>query len=203
MIGPPLKCIDADALLESGQDCSCLVPAAGESEANHADAGVSAAGERRGLDCKKPLDIRRHQHRLLETRGNVWIEPARLRVCRDRLLVEPAIPARVHEPGEQFRVIAMPARFAKQPHDGLLGVPHVGLEIGVELVRDRKPRVQRERAAERFLGTLFAVERAANVFADDAMTPADVRPRRSKAGIELDTALVQFPGLRKPIIIAP
>ena len=32
-----------------------------------------------------------------------------------------------------------------------VGVAHVGLEIGVELVRERQPRVELERAAERRL----------------------------------------------------
>ena len=89
--------------------------------------------------------------------GHVGIEPARFGVRRDRLIEEAAVAAGVHQPGEELRIVAVPVRFAEQPDERVLRLADVGLEIRVELVRDRQARVERERAAERLLGARLAV----------------------------------------------
>ena len=54
------------------------------------------------------------------------------------------------------------------------------LEVRVELVCDRQPRAERERAPEGFLGTRLAVERRLDVLADETMAstePVSMPPR--------------------------
>ena len=90
--------------------------------------------------------------------GTFGIEPARLGVRGDRLLEEPAVAAGVDEAGEQLGVVAVAVGLAQQPHASrACAWPDVGLEVGVELVRERQARVELERAAERLLGARLAV----------------------------------------------
>ena len=72
--------------------------------------------DRRRLDGQEPLDVARHQQRLLEAGGDVRVEPARLVVRGDRLLVEPAVAAGVDEPREQLRIVAVAVGLAEQAH---------------------------------------------------------------------------------------
>ena len=158
----------------------------------------SAPGdERRRRDRQEPLDVARHQHRLLDAGGDVGIEPARLLVRGDRLVEEPAVAAGVDEPGEQLRVVAVAVRLAQQPHDRARRLADVRLELRVELVRHRQARVELERAAERVLGARLAVGATLDVLADHAVAAAELRPRRREVGIQLQAALVEVARLRE------
>ena len=148
----------------------------------------SAPDRRRRFDREQPIDVAGHQQRLLEAGRDVRIEPARLGVRGDRLLEQPAVAARVDEPGEQLRIVAVTPRLAQQPHERALGLADVGLQVRVELVGDRQPRVERERAAEGLLGARLAVGRAVDVLADHAVAAAEPRPGGREPRIELEAA---------------
>ena len=112
------------------------------------------------------------------------IEPAGLGVRGHRLLVEPAVTARVDEAGEELRVVAVADRLASRRTSACSRVSDVRFEVGVELVRDRQPRVELERATERLLGALFAVgHRLMNL----PMTRWQ-RPSRAHAGAKLGSS---------------
>src|SRR5260370_33497323 len=66
------------------------------------------------------------------------IELPRAAMRSDRRLEEPAIPARVHEAGVEVRISAPLTRSPHEPEHRLLAAPQIGLEIGVEMVRDRQ-----------------------------------------------------------------
>ena len=127
----------------------------------------------------------------VEARRDVRIEPACLGVRGDRLFVQAAIAAGVDEPGEQLRIVAVTVGLAQQAHDGCLRLADVRLQVRVELVRDRQPRVEREGAAEGVLGAQLAVGRGVDVLADDAVAATEVRPRGSEPRIELEAPLIQ------------
>ena len=111
------------------------------------------------LDGHEPIDVPRHQQRLLEARGDVRVEPACLGVRGNRLVVQTAVAAGVHQPGEQLRIVAVTVGLAEQADERSLCLTDVGLEVRVELVRDRQVRIELEGAAQGLLGTLLAIGR--------------------------------------------
>ena len=111
----------------------------------------SPVAERRAAWTPAAVDVAGHHHRLFDAGGNVGIEPPRLVVRRDRLLQQPAVAQRVHEPGEELRLVAVPRRVLSRRTIARWRLPDIGLEVGVELVGDRKPGVERQRAVERLL----------------------------------------------------
>ena len=80
--------------------------------------------------------------RLLDAGGDVRIEAPRFGVGGDRLLEQARIAARVHEAREELGVVAVARGLVQQPDDGVARPAGVGLEVRVELVRDREPRIQ-------------------------------------------------------------
>src|SRR6478609_3491956 len=109
----------------------------------------------------------------------------------DGLLVEATVTTSVDQPGKQLRIVAMARRFAEQPHHRARRLADVRFEVGVELVRRRVARVERERAAEGLLGAGFAVGRPVDVLADDAMAPSEPGPRRGEARVAIDRLLIE------------
>ena len=69
----------------------------------------------------------------------------------DGLLEQAAVAARVDEPGEQFRVVAVLSRLPQEADHRARRSAHVGFEVRVVLVRDREARVERDGAIERLL----------------------------------------------------
>ena len=84
------------------------------------------------------IEVGGHEQRLLHARRHVRIEPARLVVRGDRLLEKPAVSARVDETREDLGIVAVPGGLVQEPHERLLRMTDVGLEVGVVLVR--RPR---------------------------------------------------------------
>ena len=134
---------------------------------------------RGALDGQEPIDVARHEQRLLEARRDVRVEPACLGVRGDGLFVQAAVAARVDEPGEELRIVAVTVGLAEQAHQRAVRLTDVGLEVRVELVGDRQPRAQRERAAERVLGALPRCRASASMYLP--MTRWQ-RPRCAHAG---------------------
>ena len=100
-----------DGLRMSSSILARLVAAAGQSRARSRGCRRRPPATTRGrLDRQEPIDIAGHQQRLLEARGDVRIEPARLGMRGDRLVVQAAVAARVDEPGEELRIVAVAAR---------------------------------------------------------------------------------------------
>ncbi len=124
--------------------------------------------------------------------GDVGIEPPCFHVRSDGLLVQAAVAARMYESGEEFGIVAVALGFAEQAHQCARRLADVGFEVGVELVRDREPRAQRERATKRFLGSCLAVGRRLDVLANQAMAPAKVGPCRRETGIQFDARAIQI-----------
>ena len=140
-------------------------------------------------DREQPLDVARHQHRLLDARGDVRVEPPRLLVGGDRLLEEPAVAAGVDEPGEELGVVAVALRLAQQPHERRPRLAGLRLEVRVELVRQREPRVELERAAQGLPRRAPSLSgRAVDELADHAVAAAELRPGGSEARVELEAA---------------
>ena len=131
---------------------------------------------------------------------DVRIETGRLGVGRDRLLVETAVTRRMHNSGEEFRVVAVAGRFAEQANERVLGAAAVGLEVGVVLVCNGEPRIQVEGTTETLLGALVTVRRRIDVLADDAVAAAEPRPRRRERRIEHDAAFVELARPRQSVI---
>ena len=98
-----------------------------------------------------------HHQRPFDAGRHVRIEPARLGVRGERLVVQPAVAAGVNEARKQLGIVAVPAGFAQQAHERTLGLADVGLEVRVELVRDRQARVQLQRTAQGLFRALLAV----------------------------------------------
>ena len=138
---------------------------------------TSAGGSNASRRSTSPV----HEQRLLDARRHVGIEPPRLGVRGNRLLEETAVAARVDETCEEFRIVAMPVGLVQQTNESTLRLTDVGLEIRVELVRDRQMRIELERPAECVLGPRLALGRRSHVLADHAMTAPEVRPRRGKS----------------------
>ena len=97
----------------------------------------------------------------------------------------------MNETGEELRIVAVPVRFAEQTLERPRRLTDVRLEVGVELVRDRQPRVERERTAKRFLGARLAARCDVDVLADDAVAASEPGPGRGEARIDLQTLLVR------------
>src|SRR5262245_17256742 len=106
----------------------------------------------------------------------------------------------MNEAGEKFGIIAVALRLADEADDGVLCVTGVRLEVGVELVGNRQARTQRKRTTKGFLGQPFAVAGGVDVFSDDAMASPELRPRGSKAWIEIETAQIQVSRLNEAIV---
>lgn len=124
---------------------------------------------------QQPLQIARHQQRLLEARGHVRIETPRLVMRSDRLLEESAVSTRMHQAREQLGIVAVALDRSEQTHQRVRRMSGVGLEVREVLVRDRKPWTQLERATKR--------------------VPREVR-------IQIDAALVQLARLRELLVLA-
>src|SRR5687768_2852317 len=174
------------------QRVASLVVPSRQSEADDANHLVAPRNDRRHLDSQQPLDVSRHQQRLLEARWDIRIEPARLGVCGDRLCIEPAVATGMNEPGEQLRIVAMTVGFVQQAHDGSRRLADIRLEICIELVSHRKTRVELERLPERLFSVRLTLWSAHDVLADHPVAATEVRPRRSKAWIQLQAALIQL-----------
>ena len=100
------------------------------------------------------------------------------------LFVEAAVAAGVDEPREQLRIVAVAVGLAQQAHERRLRLAHVRLEVRVELVRHRKPRVELEGAAEGLLGARVAVGRASM----NLPITRWQRPRCAQAGAKLGSS---------------
>src|SRR5687767_1793303 len=101
----------------------------------------------------------------------------------DRLIVETAVPAGVNQAGKELGVVAMAGGLAEEARQGVLRAAGVGLERGVELVRDRQPRIERNRALERVFRQRLAVGQVLDELADHAVTTAKVGPGRCETRI--------------------
>ncbi len=168
-----------------------FVEASREAERHHADVLVGAEGDARRLERQQTLEVPRHVQRLLDAGGHVRIEPPCLAVRGDPLLVEAAVAAGMDETGKQLGIVAVATGLAEQPHQRPFRESHVGLEVRVELVRDGEARIERERAAKRLFGSRLAVRRDLDELADDAMAPAQVRPRRREPRVEVEALLIE------------
>ena len=130
------------------------------------------------------------------------VEPACLEMREQRFFVESAVAARVDEPGEELGIVAVARRLAQQPNERMLRLPDVRLELRVELVGDRQPRIERNRPLERVFGVGLAVRRVLDVLANHTVAAAEMGPRRRKARIEIEGVPVEIARLRQPRIRA-
>ena len=137
------------------------------------------------LDGHQSVDVAVHQQRLLDAGRHVGIEPPRFGVRGDRLLEQAAVAAGVDESREELGIVAVARGLVQQPDDRSRGLTGVGLEIRVELVRERQPRIESERAEEGVFGADFAVGRCASMYLP--MTRWH-RPRCAHAGAKLGSS---------------
>ena len=125
--------------------------------------------------------------------GDVRVEPARLGVRGDRLLVEAAVAAGVDEAGEELGVVAVarrPRRAGARAASRRLA--DVGLEVGVELVGDGQARVERRARAGRPPRPAPRCPRAlVDVLADHPVAATEARPRRRELRVQLEAPLVE------------
>src|SRR5438552_19017291 len=114
------------------------------------------------------------------------MSPTRLHGGGHRLLEQARVAARVHEAGEQLGVVAVASGFVQKTADGLARPAGLGLEVRVELVSHREPRVQGDSPLESVFRTAVAVGRGGDVLADHTMAATQMSPRRSEVRVELE-----------------
>ncbi len=110
-----------------------LVVSAREPEPDDPDR-VVAVGERTTIGSvpgDEAVDLAGKQQGLFNAGRHMGIEAARLGVRRQRLFEETAVAARMHESGEQFRIVGPADCLAHEPFKSAPAVTGVRLEVGV------------------------------------------------------------------------
>ena len=121
---------------------------------------------------------------------------------------QPAIPRSVRNTGTRGRgrqTAPDRCRDAWPRRRGVRSRPRladVSLEVRVELVGDRQPRVERERAAEGLFGAHLAVGRFLDVLADHAVAAPEMSPRGRESRVQVEAALIQVACARQPVVRA-
>src|SRR5262249_14579564 len=180
----------------------CLIETTSQSEANDSDAIIGARDHRGKLAANEPIDVAGHQDGLIDARGHIRVEAARLGMCRDGLIVKSAVPTGVDEAGKKLRVVAVTLGFAKEAYESSLRLPHVCLEIRIEFVRDGQVRIERERPSERGFRPGLTGFLDIDVLANHTVAATQLGPRRSEARIQSQAVLVQPARPREAVLRA-
>ncbi len=139
-----------------GQRLSRLISAAGEAEADDANAIITTAMDPLGrVDGDEPVDVALHQQGLQEAGRDRRVEPPGFGVSGDRLLEQARVAARVDESREKLGIVAVARGLVQESDHTFAGPARIGLEIRIELVRQRESRVQGDRPDECFLGASY------------------------------------------------
>src|SRR5688572_11481433 len=92
------------------------------------------------------------------------------------LFEESAVPAGVNEPRDELRIVAVAVGLGEEPHERSWRLTDVCLQVRVELMSQRQPRIQRKRPTEGILSLCFAFGDAVDVFADHEVAPPQTCP---------------------------
>jgi hypothetical protein len=121
-------------------------------------------------------------------------------VCRHGWFEQYTVAAGLHQAGKELGVTRVVVRAADEAQHRRFSLSELDLEIGIEVVRNRQVRVQRERSRERGL-RLFVIIicRLAGVHRQDAIETPKSRPCRRVIRIFGQTRQVQIAGNR-PVV---
>ncbi len=129
---------------------------------------------------------------------NVRIEPPGLAIRLKRRLEQTAVAARMGEARKQLRIGLRTAQPLEQALHRIHSVALVHLDIGVQIVRQRKIGIELQRPLDRAAPLRQFLRRSFGKLAHQPARPPQTSPRGRVSGIQRDALLIQTDRFRKP-----